>query len=42
VVEIALIVSRPARARQPAMGKPDRPAPAAEFVIYVTLKTGNL
>jgi hypothetical protein len=42
VVEIAFILSRAARARQPALGEPARDAPGAEFVIYMTLKTGNL
>jgi hypothetical protein len=44
VLEIALILSRSARAGQPATGSatPTNAPPAAEFVIYVTLKTGNL
>jgi hypothetical protein len=42
VVELALILSRPARARQPALGNTERPSAGAEFVIYMTLKTGSL
>jgi hypothetical protein len=38
VIEIAFILLR--SARQPAVGETD--PPAAEFVIYITLKTGNL
>jgi hypothetical protein len=46
VVEVAFILSHTARARQPARRPPHgtadgRPA-GAEFVIYMTLKTGNL
>jgi len=39
VIEVALILSRAARAR--AIGEADRRG-SAEFVIYMTLKTGNL
>jgi hypothetical protein len=46
VVEIALMLSRSARPFQPAPqsnhGKPAGELPGAEFVIYMTLKTGNL
>jgi hypothetical protein len=47
VVEVALMLSRsPVRpllpAAQPNSGKPAEPAPGAEFVIYMTLKTGNI
>jgi hypothetical protein len=42
VVEIAFILLRSAGARQPAMRETDWPPPTAEFVIYITLKTGNL
>jgi hypothetical protein len=46
VTEIAFILLRPVGTRQPAMREtdrpPDRPPPSAEFVIYITLKTGNL
>jgi hypothetical protein len=46
VIEIALMLSRSARPFQPAAqpnhGKSANRAPGAEFVIYMTLKTGNL
>jgi hypothetical protein len=47
VIEVALMLSRsPARpflpAAQPNSGKSTEPAPGAEFVIYMTLKTGNI
>lgn len=47
VIEVALMLSRsPARPFLPAtptnQGKSDGPAPGAEFVIYMTLKTGNI
>jgi hypothetical protein len=45
VVELALILSRPARPRLPSVGRSDPGKPArqpTEFVIYMTLKTGNL
>jgi hypothetical protein len=47
VIEVALMLSRsPVRPFQPAtpsnQGKPGNPAPGAEFVIYMTLKTGNI
>jgi len=46
VIEIAFMLSRPTRpflpAPQPNPGQPASPAPGAEFVIYMTLKTGNL
>ena len=44
VVEVAFILSRAARARSPAgpLGKTEERLPGAEFVIYMTLKTGNL
>jgi hypothetical protein len=47
VIEVALMLSRiPARRFLPAMpsnqGKSGEPAPGAEFVIYMTLKTGNI
>jgi hypothetical protein len=46
VVEIAFMLSRSARpfqtAAQSSHGKPANQAPGAEFVIYMTLKTGNL
>jgi hypothetical protein len=46
VVEIAFILSRSARPFQAAAqsnhGKSAAPLPGAEFVIYMTLKTGNL
>jgi hypothetical protein len=47
VVEVALMLSRsPARpflSATPAnQGKSGDPAPGAEFVIYMTLKTGNI
>jgi hypothetical protein len=42
VVELALILSRPARARQFSLGETERPPAGAEFVIYMTLKSGNL
>ena len=45
VIEVALMLSRAARpflsATQSNQGKAG-PAPGAEFVIYMTLKTGNL
>ena len=47
VIEVALMLSRsPVRsflpAAQPNSGKSADPAPGAEFVIYMTLKTGNI
>jgi hypothetical protein len=42
VVELALILSRPARSRQPSGGKEEPERHPTEFVIYMTLKTGNL
>ncbi|HLK82931.1 MAG TPA: hypothetical protein VKT99_15765 [Xanthobacteraceae bacterium] len=46
VIEVALMLSRSARpflpAAQPNHGKPANRAPGAEFVIYMTLKAGNL
>ncbi len=46
VIEVALMLSRSARpflpAAQPNHGKPADRVPGAEFVIYMTLKTGNL
>jgi hypothetical protein len=46
VIEIALMLSRSARPFQPAAqpnhGKSANRVPGAEFVIYMTLKTGNL
>jgi len=41
VMEIALILQRVPAARAQAIRKSE-PPPRAEFVIYVTLKTGNL
>jgi hypothetical protein len=42
VVEVAFILSRPARARQLSLGKAGGTRAGAEFVIYMTLKTGSL
>ena len=46
VIEVALMLSRSARPFLPAAqlnhGKPANRVPGAEFVIYMTLKTGNL
>jgi hypothetical protein len=47
VIEVALMLSRsPVRpflpAAQPNSAKTGEPAPGAEFVIYMTLKTGNI
>jgi hypothetical protein len=46
VIEVALMLSRSARpflpAAQPNHGKSADRVPGAEFVIYMTLKTGNL
>jgi hypothetical protein len=47
VIEVALMLSRSQfRPFQPAtqsnQGKSGDPAPGAEFVIYMTLKTGNI
>jgi hypothetical protein len=47
VIEVALMLSRsPMRRLQTAaqanQGKSSEPAPGAEFVIYMTLKTGNI
>ncbi len=47
VVEVALMLSRsPFRPFLPAtqsnQGKAGQPAPGAEFVIYMTIKTGNI
>jgi hypothetical protein len=47
VIEVALMLSRsPVRsflpAAQPNTAKSSERAPGAEFVIYVTLKTGNI
>jgi hypothetical protein len=46
VVEVAFILSNPARVRPPARllnpPKPQGGRPGTEFVIYMTLKTGNL
>ncbi len=46
VVEVAFMLSRSARPFLPAaqsnQGKAAGPVPGAEFVIYMTLKTGNL
>ena len=46
VIEVALMLSRSARpflpATQPNHGKPTNRVPGAEFVIYMTLKTGSL
>ena len=47
VIEVALMLSRsPVRSFLPATqsnpGKSGDPSPGAEFVIYMTLKTGNI
>jgi hypothetical protein len=46
VIEVALMLSRSARpflpAAQPNHGKSANRVPGAEFVIYMTLKAGNL
>jgi hypothetical protein len=46
VIEVALMLSRSARpflpAAQPNHGKSADRGPGAEFVIYMTLKAGNL
>jgi hypothetical protein len=45
VIEVALMLSRSARPFLPAQandGKPANRVPGAEFVIYMTLKAGNL
>ena len=46
VIEVALMLSRSARpflpAAQSSQGKAANRAPGAEFVIYMTLKAGNL
>jgi hypothetical protein len=47
VIEVALMLSRSSArsllpAAQPNHGKSANPTPGAEFVIYMTLKTGNL
>lgn len=46
VIEVALMLSRSARpflpAAQSSQGKSTNRAPGAEFVIYMTLKAGNL
>ena len=46
VIEVALMLSRSARpflpAAQPNQGKSSDRVPGAEFVIYMTLKAGNL
>lgn len=46
VIEVALMLSRSARpflpAAQSSQGKSANRAPGAEFVIYMTLKAGNL
>jgi hypothetical protein len=46
VVEVAFILSHPARTRQAAgrhaPARTDQHPAGAEFVIYMTLKTGNL
>jgi hypothetical protein len=42
VMEVALILLRAPAVREPAMGKTETPPRGAEFVIYVTLKTGSL
>ncbi len=46
VIEVAFMLSRSSRpflsAAQSNQGKAAPPAPGAEFVIYMTLKTGNL
>jgi len=46
VIEVAFMLSRSARpflsAAQSTHGKSANRAPGAEFVIYMTLKTGNL
>jgi len=46
VIEVALMLSRSARPFLPAaqsnQGKSANRVPGAEFVIYMTLKTGNL
>ena len=46
VIEVALMLSRSARpflpAAQPNSGKSSDRVPGAEFVIYMTLKAGNL
>jgi len=46
VIEVALMLSRSARPFLPAAqsnhGKSANRVPGAEFVIYMTLKTGNL
>ncbi len=47
VIEVALMLSRSSArsflpAAQPNRVKSADPAPGAEFVIYMTLKTGNL
>ena len=41
VMEIAFILQRVPAIRAQAIGKIE-PSPRAEFVVYVTLKTGNL
>lgn len=40
VLEVAVTVSRSIRVQQPANAQAS--APITEFVIYITLKTGNL
>jgi hypothetical protein len=42
VVELALILSHQARFRQPSGGTGEPERHPTEFVIYMTLKTGNL
>lgn len=46
VIEVAFMLSRSTRSFLPAaqsnQGKAAAPPPGAEFVIYMTLKTGNL
>ena len=49
VVEVALILTPPARARQTVssatrqpVANPEKSRSGTEFVIYMTLKTGNL
>jgi len=42
VVELALILSRSARSRQSSGCKAEPEGHPTEFVIYMTLKTGNL